>query len=188
MSAFPFGHWAEQNPDVEFNLCDAFWTASSLLGRIKSVTERRVWLFTDEDSPHREDDDLLSRAKGVFLGSRESFSQVFLFLARLEDYRASGVTMRLFAIQRANAPPFSLQPFYRLCPDPDIEENTGFWTAESRIEQLSLLTSQRVMKKRAQASIKMTLAPGLEMSVKLFTLLREADKTKYVYLDPMQVR
>lgn len=75
--------------------------------------------------------------------------------------------MRLFAIQRANAPPFDLAPFYRLCPDPDIEESTGNWTAESRQEQLSQLTTQRVMKKRSQASLKMQLAPGLELAVKL---------------------
>ncbi len=87
--------------------------------------------------------------------------------ARLEDYRGSGVTMRLFAIQRANSHTFSLGPFYRLCPDPDIEEGTGNWTAENRLEQLALLTTQRVMKKRAQCSLKMQVAPGLEMGVKL---------------------
>jgi hypothetical protein len=60
---YSFGHWEEGNPGTEFALCDAFWTASSLLGRVKNAAERRVWLFTDEDTPH-QDEDLLTRAKG----------------------------------------------------------------------------------------------------------------------------
>jgi hypothetical protein len=75
--------------------------------------------------------------------------------------------MSLFAFQRNHAPQFRLSPFYRLCPDPDIEENTGNWTAESRLEQMSRKTAQKVMKKRALASLKMHLAPGLEFGVKL---------------------
>lgn len=51
------------------------------------------------------------------------------------------------------------------------------------MEQLALLTTQRVMKKRAQGSLRLRVGPGLELSVKLHTLLREADKTRYVYLD-----
>ncbi len=73
---YKLGHWINQNPDSEFNLCDAFWTASSLLGRIKNASERRVWLFTDEDTPHH-DEDLLTRAKGCFA---IFFLFLFLFL------------------------------------------------------------------------------------------------------------
>ncbi len=167
-NGYTMGHWETSNPGSEFPLSDAFWTASSVLSRIKNAAERRVWLFTDEDTPH-QDDDLLGRAR-----------------ARLEDYRSSGVRMSLFAFQRGGgARPFDLRPFYRLCPDPDIEESTNMWTAESRLDLMLRKTNQKAMKKRSLGSLKFTLAPGVEFAVKLYTMLRSADQVKHVYLDPV---
>ncbi len=164
--AYKLGHWETNNPGVEFPMCDAFWTASSLLSRIKSASDRRVWLFTDEDTPH-QDEDMLGRA-----------------VARLEDYRSSGVQMSLFAFQRAGTCPFNLAPFYRLCPDPDIEEGTENWTAMSRLDAMERKAKQKVMKKRSLGSLKFTLCPGVEFAVKLYTMLRSADQLKHIYLDP----
>jgi ATP-dependent DNA helicase 2 subunit 1 len=160
-SKYGFGHWETAHPNDEFPLCDAFWTASALLGRIK-VTDRRVFLFTDEDCPH-QNEDLIQRAK-----------------ARLDDYHNGGVEVSLFAFDRPGRD-FRLEHFYHAIRGIDDD---GKWKAHNRLELMLEKTMKKVMKKRSQASLKFTLGEGVEFSVKLFTMLREADKMSHVWLDP----
>ena len=159
---FPFGHWADSHPGVEFPLCDAFWTASSLLGRVK-VSDRRVFLFTDQDCPHT-DEDQLQRAR-----------------ARLDDYASSGVEVQLFAYDRIDAD-FSLDSFYHALPN---LHDGGRWKACSRLEAMSDRVTRKIMKKRSQATLKFTLGDGLDMSVRLYTMLRESARLPYVLIDPI---
>jgi hypothetical protein len=73
---YPHGSW--DGPE-EFPLSDAFWTASSLLAKTK-VQTRRVFLFTNQDTPHDERSDALEQAR-----------------RRLEDFHTSNVDVQLFA-------------------------------------------------------------------------------------------
>ena len=162
---YSYGHFEDDHPGEEFPLCDAFWTASSLFGKIKTDS-RRVFLFTDEDTPHTDEDNL-SRAR-----------------ARLHDYETSRIEVELFAFDRADHE-FQLAPFYSMLNvGSEDEEENRLWKAFNKLEDMVEKTKMKVVKKRTLAMLKFSLCDGVEMGVKIYSMIREAENTKFVYMDP----
>jgi hypothetical protein len=128
---YQFGQYEDDHPGEEFPLCDAFWTASALLGRVKAET-RRIFLFTCQDLPHT-DEAQLQRAR-----------------ARLDDCAASGVEVELFAFDPPGGT-FRLEPFYSCLRGLEDDENDDFegdkmatWKAFARLEDMKARTKMKV--------------------------------------------
>lgn len=180
-----YGHWDRQE---EFPLSDAFWTASSLLAKTsKTHPNRRVFIFTNQDNPHA-DQDQLEQAK-----------------RRIEDFTTSGIVLQLFAFD-TRSHDFRLQPFYHL-----VQQQSGLlsdyggvlgsvssagslpamdsrvlesWKASSRLTTMLERVRAKSREKRSLATLAMTLVPGVELALKVFMVAKAEERPKFVWLDP----
>lgn len=149
-----------------FSLSDALWTCSNLFSNAREKTlSKRVMIFTNNDSPHA--DNAVAQRQAV---------------TKAGDLRDVNIDIDLLHMCEPRQV-FDLSRFYKdvISVDPGgdsvlPQSATGFDTLLTRVRT-------KVHKKRALMKIPFTICPGLEIGVSFYSLVAEAKKGGYVWLD-----
>ncbi|KAF9374594.1 X-ray repair cross-complementing protein 6 [Podila verticillata] len=142
----------------KYTLGEMFWTATNLFGAsAQKVGSKRVFLFTNEDDPHRGDIGLRSASK-----------------VRAKDLQEFGILVDLFDIDKPGEK-FDRTLFYQdlLLHDTDENEDAGTQQekATANLGELLQRVQRKEHKKRVSGYLPFKLAPGLEIGVKTFNLV-----------------
>lgn len=165
LNDFPdmYGH-SDTNPDC---LNDAFWIASKMLRNCGyKLKESKILLMTDNATPFQHDSG----------EERNAFKKA-------EDLRDSGITVALVPMSDS----FSGEPFYSqfisTVYDTDLSEIHDDLKNPSQL-RANLLTRafQKEFTKRCNSRIKFHFGQGLDMSVGIYSMYREAKPPKKVLL------
>ncbi|KAF9212766.1 X-ray repair cross-complementing protein 6 [Podila verticillata] len=142
----------------KYTLGEMFWTATNLFGAsAQKVGSKRVFLFTNEDDPHRGDIGLRSASK-----------------VRAKDLQEFGILVDLFDIDKPGEK-FDRTLFYQDLLLHDADENEDADTqqekATANLGELLQRVQRKEHKKRVAGYLPFKLAPGLEIGVKTFNLV-----------------
>uniref|UniRef100_A0A2P2HZY3 ATP-dependent DNA helicase 2 subunit 1 n=1 Tax=Hirondellea gigas TaxID=1518452 RepID=A0A2P2HZY3_9CRUS len=141
------------------SISDALWACSNLLTQCKSrLSGQNVLLFTCRDSPHTSNTEHLARQA----------------LCKARDLDDAGIDLELLFLSHE----FSPDNFYKevLTLGGDAPERAPAMTSSSRLEQLQDRVRRLEHKQRTTGRVVFKLAPGLEMSVGLYTGIRKSNK------------
>ncbi|KAG0031071.1 X-ray repair cross-complementing protein 6 [Podila clonocystis] len=142
----------------KYTLGEMFWTATNLFGAsAQKVGFKRVFLFTNEDDPHRGDIGLRSASK-----------------VRAKDLQEFGIIIDLFDIDKPGEK-FDRTLFYQdlLLQNGEDDEDVGTQQEKStaNLGELLVRVQRKEHKRRVAGYLPFKLAPGLEIGVKTFNLV-----------------
>ncbi len=150
---------------------NVFWTCSSVFGPLKKKSgSKRVFLFTNEDSPHKTNIGLQRAAK-----------------IRARDLADLGIFIELFSLSKTDHK-FDLTTFYQdVLPIP-VDEEEDFIQSQisestEKFEELMAKVRRREARKRAIGRTMMTFGDGMKLAIRVYTLFIEAKKGQYVWMD-----
>lgn len=163
-TTFPVGH-AER----EFPFADALWTCSTMFSNCAvKVSHKRIFLFTNDDNPNEDNDNFRNQA-----------------LQRGKDLAELSIEIELFALQNPGQAPFNPSLFYQHVISVDDEDGNPsvHFAAASGFEELKTRVRAKEFKKRALGRLSLSLAPGVDIGVRLFNLVQETKKSGFQWLD-----
>ena len=156
-----FGH-----ADKEVSLGAALWTCSTIFGNCTvKVGTKRVFLFTNNDSPNADQPELQAQAK-----------------QRAADLRQLGIHIELFPLNRGNLP-FLASKFYVDVIDSGEEGDLELLDGTSKLQELLDRARAKEYKKRSQGKISFFITPGSEIGVRIYNLVQETRKGSTTLLD-----
>eukprot|EP00850_Spirogloea_muscicola_P010017 SM000057S18447 [mRNA] locus=s57:676613:688225:- [translate_table: standard] len=153
-------------------LYTALWVTQALYraGPSKHVT-KRIMLFTNNDDPFGELDDTVKR------------DMVRTTVQRAKDAQDLGIQLELLPLSRPGEK-FNVNIFYarsrgwlRTTPPASLV------TASSRFEDLVSQLKKRVFKKRMVRRLALTVAPGTEIALRSYAMLRPASEGRYTWVE-----
>ena len=157
-------------PNVAPNIGNVLWVASMIFGNSAvKVGSKRVFLFTNEDDPLRNDAVARDLAK-----------------TRAKDLADLGIEVELFSISKPGSG-FNFETFFidiRRVDDDDA--SSRFPTAAEHFEQLMERVRRKEYKKRTMLRLSMHLTGTMEIGVRLYNMISEAKRGGYVWLDSRQ--
>ncbi|PRP84411.1 hypothetical protein PROFUN_08091 [Planoprotostelium fungivorum] len=151
-----------------FTFSDALWTCSTIFSANRTkVGHRRIFLFTNEDDPNGNDD-----------ACRERSSQ------RARDLSDLGIDIELFSMNKPEKK-FDPSVFYQSIITFDEDEDGAAinFDASDKFEELKSRVRRKEFKKRPISSLPFSLAPDVEISVKIYSLISASKKTSFIWLD-----
>lgn len=151
-------------------LGNIFWSCSSTFGPLKRKPgSKRLFLFTNNDEPQRDNVSLQRAAK-----------------IRARDLTDLGILIELFELGHG----FDLSRFYAdILPvpvdDEDAETFSTSHTASSseKFSELMAKVRRRESRKRALGKMSFELGEGMSMAIRVYSLYMEAKKGQYVWMD-----
>lgn len=156
-----FGH-----SDKEVSMGDALWTCSTIFGNCTvKVGTKRVFLFTNNDSPNADQPSLQAQAK-----------------QRAADLRQLGIHIELFPLNRGNLP-FLASKFYADIVDAGEEGDLETLDGTSKLQELLDRARSKEFKKRSQGKISFFLTPDTEIGIRIYNLVQETKKGSTTLLD-----
>lgn len=156
-----FGH-----SDKEVSLGDALWTCSTIFGNCTvKVGTKRVFLFTNNDSPNADHPTLQAQAK-----------------QRAADLRQLGIHIELFPLNRASEP-FLASKFYVDIVESGEEGDLELLDGTSKLQELLDRARSREFKKRSQGKISFYVTPDTEIGIRIYNLVQETKKGSTTLLD-----
>eukprot|EP00727_Mastigamoeba_balamuthi_P004522 m51a1_g14068 ATP-dependent DNA helicase 2 subunit 1 (907) ;mRNA; f:1235016-1238916 len=163
---------------ADFPFGDALWTCSSMFSNCKvKVGHRRIFLFTNDDNPNAGDDRVQAQS-----------------VQRARDLAELGIAIELFGMRRSGAPFSRAHFFSRLVGEATraaaaASEASGEEAVQSevvdapeRFDELLHAVRRREHRKRSLGRLLVSLGPH-EMSVRVYKLIRRADKGRHTTLD-----
>ena len=151
---------------VEFPFGNVFWTAANIFSDKSFIgASKRIFLFTCQDNPNSASESLQRAAK-----------------TRGRDLNELGISLELFAIPPSTHSAFNFKLFYSSII-PDLMETIRNEAFSSKFEELLTRVRRKETRKRTLARTEMSLGPGMNLSVKLFSLFMETKKGQYVWMD-----
>jgi len=148
-----FGH------SEDCSLADALWTCLSVFSNTKQkLGFKRILLFTNNDNPHEDGQQLRRQA-----------------IAKVDDLRQNGIDLELMHISPPDKP-FDLTVFYKDVLYADDDEQTTMPDAAEKFEELLTRVRMKNHKKRAMSRVPLSLADGMNMSVGVYNLVRSCTK------------
>ena len=151
---------------AEFPFGNVFWTAANIFSdKSFAGCNKRIFLFTCQDNPNGGSESLQRAAK-----------------TRGADLSQLGISLELFAIPPSTQSSFNYKLFYSSVI-PDLLDTAQSETFTSKFEELLTRVRRKETRKRALARTEMSLGPGMNLSVKLFSLFMETKKGQYVWMD-----
>ncbi|KAF9412012.1 X-ray repair cross-complementing protein 6 [Podila epigama] len=141
----------------KYTLGELFWTATNLFGNsAQKVGSKRLFLFTNEDDPHRGDVSLRSASK-----------------VRAKDLQEFGINIDLFDIDKPGES-FDRSFFYKdllIGTGQDDEEGESLSEkSTAALGELLQRVQRKEFKKRVANYLPFKLAPGLEIGIKTYNL------------------
>lgn len=154
--------------DAEFPFGNVFWTIANIFSDKKFIgCQKRVFLFTCEDTPNGKSESLQRAAK-----------------TRGRDLIDLGISLELFALPKPVGSSiykqFNYKQFYSSIIS-DLEEEEENQDQLSKFEELLSSVRRRETRKRALARTEMSLGPSMNLSVKLYSLYMETKKGQYIW-------
>jgi ATP-dependent DNA helicase 2 subunit 1 len=157
-------------------LGNVFWTCANIFAAsrttgtaMQTAGTKRIFLFTCEDVPNRDNPALQRAAR-----------------TRGRDLTELGITMELFAIPRNGRATFNTQIFYKPIlnkGNDDFDDGDFAESSLGKFEELLVRVRRREMRKRALTRTSLILAPGFEVSVRMYLLYKEAQRGQFVWMD-----
>lgn len=147
-----------------FSLSDALWTCSTLFSNVREKTaSKRVMIFTNNDSPHEDNGPMRQAA-----------------ITKAGDLRDVGIDVDLVHLC-APGQLFSVNKFFDQVIS--VDETRDYTASSSGLDSLMKVVRSKAHKKRALMRIPFTIAPGMEIGVSVFSLVAEAKKGAYTWLE-----
>jgi ATP-dependent DNA helicase 2 subunit 1 len=152
------------------SMANVLFAANTLLtSKAARFGSRRVFLVTDDDSPGTKD-------------------QQKSAITRARDLNDLGIRLEPFFISHPDRPPFDLAKFYEnVIYRDDEDQDDGEYhlptDASARFETLLNMIKAKQTPRRSQFNILMELAPGMQIGIKGFILVKrqESRRSHYVY-------
>ncbi|RUS22756.1 hypothetical protein BC937DRAFT_87171 [Endogone sp. FLAS-F59071] len=173
----------------EFPLSEVFWTCTNMFSAsAQKVGSKRIFLFTNEDSPHATNPELRNAAK-----------------IKARDLSEVGIRIELFNIDKPGQR-FDFETFYKDIVDQDDEddENTDTDTGTNgdaraitpapgpsrKLKELMVKVRRKEVKKRSLFRLPLNVAEGITIGVRGYTLLMNQKRGdyRYVYMKGERVR
>lgn len=154
--------------DDQFFFGNALWACSSIFSNCTTkVGHKRIFLFTNDDSPHQEDDPLRDKS-----------------IQRAKDISDIGVEIELFPMNKKDSQ-FDILKFYRYIITIDEDEITGEFKYDgaNKFEELKSKVRRKEFKKRSLGKLTMRLSEKIEIGVRLYNIVQEAKKDTPKRLD-----
>ncbi|XP_067943807.1 X-ray repair cross-complementing protein 5-like [Watersipora subatra] len=141
-----------------FDMSDVLWTCSNVFANCnKTLGEKKVLLFTNNDDPHKGNASLQRKA-----------------IAKATDLKAMGIELELLALRsKSEGKIFNMESFYK-----DVLSVSGQYDARSyaepsdKFEALLIRVHKKEHKRRALGRIPFKLNNSIEMSVGIYSLCR----------------
>lgn len=145
---------------------EALWVCQTMFSNCKSkLATRSVLVFTSRDDPHSDAPQKARQAR-----------------QRARDMRDSGITIELLHMGQN----FDVSKLYKdLVVDEEDEESQASQTLAdptSRLDELQERVRRLEHKQRSSGKVTFTLAPGVEMSVSLYTSITKATNPSKIKL------
>lgn len=152
------------------SMANVLFAANTLLtSKAARFGSRRVFLVTDDDSP----------------GSKDQQKSA---ITRARDLNDLGIRLEPFFISHPDRPSFDLSKFYEnVIYRDDEDQDDGEYhlptDASARFETLLSMIKAKQTPRRSQFNILMELAPGMQIGIKGFILVKrqEIRRSHYVY-------
>lgn len=146
----------------------ALWTCSAMFAEreLKDCT-KRVFLFTDSDAPDGDNKDLQTKAK-----------------QKAKDLEDLDISIELFPMTYTGLR-FDIKKFFKDLIAVDADEDVGKISENfsAKFEDLEQRFRKKEYKKRALATVAWQLRKDMEISVKMYCLVREAKPDTGSWLD-----
>ncbi|XP_061181426.1 X-ray repair cross-complementing protein 5-like [Saccostrea echinata] len=154
-----FGH------NTAYSLNDALWTCQNMFANSpQKVSYKRILLFTNNDNPHAGSPQLQRQAK-----------------TKASDLNETGIDLELMHLQKPNES-FNVSKFYKDLLYTADDDFTEMADPAERLEELLTRVRSKDHKKRALRRIPLSLGPGLDLGVGVYTLVRPCYKPSAVKL------
>eukprot|EP00850_Spirogloea_muscicola_P014492 SM000104S09362 [mRNA] locus=s104:402057:407985:+ [translate_table: standard] len=154
-------------------LYTALWVTQALYraGPSKHVT-KRIMLFTNNDDPFGELDEAVKR------------DMVRTTVQRAKDAQDLGIQLELLPMSRPGEK-FNVNIFYAQAIEGLAQDDPSSFlvTASSRFEDLVSQLKKRVFKKRMVRRLALTIAPGTEIALRSYAMLRPASEGRYTWVE-----
>eukprot|EP00850_Spirogloea_muscicola_P014919 SM000110S18926 [mRNA] locus=s110:292351:298253:+ [translate_table: standard] len=154
-------------------LYTALWVTQALYraGPSKHVT-KRIMLFTNNDDPFGELDEAVKR------------DMVRTTVQRAKDAQDLGIQLELLPLSRPGEE-FNVNIFYAQAIEGLAQDDPSSFlvTASSRFEDLVSQLKKRVFKKRMVRRLALTIAPGTEIALRSYAMLRPASEGRYTWVE-----
>ncbi|KAK3593948.1 hypothetical protein CHS0354_040681 [Potamilus streckersoni] len=148
-----FGH------STGYSLNDALWTCQNMFANSsQKVNYKRIMLFTNNDNPHAGNQQLQRQAR-----------------AKANDLHETGIDLELMHLQ-TQGQTFDINKFYKDLLYADDDELTELPDPAERLQELLTRVRSKDHKKRAIRRIPLSLGPGVNLSVGVYTLVRPCPK------------
>ncbi len=161
---------AWNGPEQEALLCDVLSVCHNMFQGIEKLNySRRIFLFTDNDSPNAENKHDQQRA-----------------VQRAHDLYEQNIDIELFPMGRQNGPAFNVTAFFAdlISVDPDqLSALTSKEATATRFQELTKRIRQKEYKKRTLGKTVFHISPKMDMAVKLYNLVQEVKKPGAKNLD-----
>nr|XP_022332016.1 X-ray repair cross-complementing protein 5-like [Crassostrea virginica] len=151
--------------NTAYSLNDALWTCQNMFANSsQKVSYKRIMLFTNNDNPHAGSPQLQRQAK-----------------TKASDLNETGIDLELMHLQKPNES-FDVAKFYKDLLYSADDDFTELADPAERLDELLLRVRSKDHKKRALRRIPLSLGPGLELGVGVYTLVRPCYKPSAVKL------
>ncbi|KAK3104193.1 hypothetical protein FSP39_025165 [Pinctada imbricata] len=148
-----------------FSLSEVLWTCQNMFSNSpQKVNSKRIMLFTNNDNPHAGNPQLQRQAK-----------------TKASDLYETGIDLELMHLQKSGES-FDVNKFYKDLLYTADDELTDLPDPSERIDDLLTRVRSKDHKKRAQRRIPLSLGPGMELGVGVYTLVRPCYKPSTVKL------
>lgn len=151
-------------------LVEALWLCHDLFTRAKtaSVSDRRIFLFTDEDQPNQRQPQDQRRA-----------------VQRAKDLAEQNITIELFPFNKP-AGRFDFRLFFQEILAIDTDENADPIVGAEKLDDLKSLMRKKQFKKRTQGKAMFQVTPAMQIAVKYYVPFRRTSRPVPVKLNAKQ--
>jgi len=147
-----------------FALSDALWACSKMFASTTyKISHKRILLFTNNDDPHRVDNEKKKRA-----------------IRKAKDLSDLGIDLQLLHLKSEGE--FDVNKFYIDIMD-DEEEEGDLPDPAEKLDELMMRVRMKEYKKRSTASVAFQLGGGMNMGVSIYSLNRPQKKGSYIHVD-----
>lgn len=152
-----YGHCEDQ----DFFFGSTLWTCSNIFSNCTiKVGHKRIFLFTNEDTPHEEGSALRDKT-----------------IQKAKDVSELGVDIELFPLNKKDEE-FNVLKFYKHIITVDQDEITGevHYDGANKFEELRSKVRRKEFKKRSLGKLALRLGEDLELAVRLYNIVQETKK------------
>jgi len=151
---------------------DVLWTCSTIFSLCQvKVGHKRIFLFTNDDNPNRDDIQLREQS-----------------LQRARDLSELGIDIELFSMNQ-DRKQFNAMLFYQYVISHGDDENDDqaslsiSSSSSSKFEELRSRVRKKEFKKRALTRLSLFIGDSIEIALRLYSLVHETKKSSFIWLD-----